>query len=120
MGLTESNEAQIMGEEKKSHFNETENLVENAYCSGQLSKPLRNSVRNMKSNSKIQRSCRGRSLSITSVDQATECDGLNASSTNKDSLEDLEKKVAEEKDITRKLMEEFSTFLKSIESSSVV
>ena len=125
-GLSGSNEARIMGEQQRPFFDAIDETMSNNSCNKTLSHQLRNSLRHMKNNIKIQLKCRGRSQSFSSDDgvvafevgSPTEKIQLEKPVIPKGDIEYLEKEIELEKELAQKCMAEFTTYIQSIESDS--
>lgn len=130
MGLTESNEARIMGERCRPVVSSIDQiLVDSSYNNRVLSQRLKNSVRHMKNNSRIELKCRGRSQSLSNEDEGSSSPCQNtfshvnsseASVISKSEVATLEEKVRKEKELTRQCMDDLASYLKSIESNTFV
>lgn len=121
MGLTESNEARIMGERCRPVVSSIDQiLVDSSYNNRVLSQRLKNSVRHMKNNSRIELKCRGRSQSLSNEDEGSSSPCQNtfshvnsseASVISKSEVATLEEKVRKEKELTRQCMDDLASYL---------
>lgn len=128
MGLTESNESQIMGEgQRNTDYNDS--VSSSYYNKRMLSMQLRKSLRHMKGNTKIQIKSRGRNASVNSEEDTEESVSepyyittttSSAPSIPSDvlqkNLNSLEKEIEREKVLTKKSMDELESILLSMES----
>jgi len=128
MGLTQNNESRIMGE--NTRLLSPTDCTENVDCLNEapLSQQLRNSIRHMRSNSKIQIKRRGRSQSEISEPANDEESGdeeeeeevddvmLPARQSNHlEQLERLEGEILQEKERTEKYMSELFSYMNSLD-----
>ena len=126
MGLTQNNESRIMGEETRP-LSPTD-CTENVECLNEapLSQQLKNSVRHMRSNSKIQIKRRGRSQSEISEpapdeelsDEDEEVDDVMLparQSNHLEQLERLEREILQEKERTERYMSELFSYMNSLD-----
>ena len=123
MGLTESNESQIMGEGQK--LNDFDDLgSRTSYNKRMLSVQLRKSLRHMKNNTKIQTKNRGRNQSLNSEEEFENIiaeENIHStvsaqpSNISKANLDNLEREIEREKELTKRSMDELESILHSME-----
>jgi len=126
MGLTDSNESQIMGEGQRN-MDYNDSVSSSYYNKKMLSLQLRKSLHHMKSNTKIQKkSCRGRNQSINSEDDleetvtepyyTTTSAPPPPSNVIQANIDNLSKEIEREKELTKRSMDELESILLSIDS----
>jgi len=120
MGLTESNEAKIMGDLKSPPSYSYEDFFTKNICNGILSSQLRNSVRHMKNNSQIK--VRKRSQ-LSYIDEADICKYNEVNTTANQEVEKirvtrLQQQLEEEKKLAKQSLTQLELTINSFDTNT--